>query len=133
MKKLKKVNIVLIISVILIMCMTITSNADSGTNISSGSIFNAGNNFISHGKENATNVDASGLLEGVTNVASILTTIGAFILAIVTIILGIQYMTSPPQKQATLRSQMYGLLWAAVVIFGAYGIWSIGVKIVETF
>lgn len=130
MKICKKLIVILTIAMLFVSFMTVYSNADD---LSIEDIQKKAQGFIEQGGGDAEGVEAKGLLEGVTSVASILTTIGAFVLVIVTIILGIQFMTSPPQKQAVLRSQMIGVLWAAVVIFGAYGIWSIGVKIVETF
>ena len=136
MKKYKKIGVILILTLVLISCMNVVSNAATtkkGSGLSVGDITKQAKNFVGEGEKNSVNVNATGLLEGVTSVASILTTIGGFALVIIAIILGIQFMTSPPQKQAVLRSQMIGLLWAAVVIFGAYGIWSIAVKIVETF
>ena len=136
MKKYKKIGVILILTLVLISCMNVVSNAATtkkGSGLSVGDITKQAKNFVGEGEKNSVNVNATDLLEGVTSVASILTTIGGFALVIIAIILGIQFMTSPPQKQAVLRSQMIGLLWAAVVIFGAYGIWSIAVKIVETF
>ena len=131
MKICKKIIGILTIAVMLLFCMTVYSNADASLSIKD--IQEHAQEFIDKGGNEASGVEADGLLEGVTSVASILTTIGVFVLVIVTIILWIQFMTSSPQKQAVLRSQMIGVLWAAVIILGAYGIWSIGVKIVETF
>lgn len=63
-------------------------------------------------------------------VSEILLPIGQFmmglavlILIIVTIILGIKYMSADPNTQAKLKQQMIGLVVAAAVIFGAVGIW----------
>ena len=63
-------------------------------------------------------------------VSEILLPIGQFmmgvailVLIIVTIILGIKYMSADPSTQAKLKQQMIGLVVAAVVIFGAVGIW----------
>ena len=111
--------------------MSIDVNASA--NLSTGSLVNKAKTFVGNGQAGTGNVNTSVITSGVTSIASILVTIGAFILVILTIILGIQYMTSPPQKQAALRSQMIGLLWAYVVVFGAYGIWNIAVNIVQTF
>ena len=137
MKISRKIGIVIFIFLIWISCISNYSNAaggsSGGTSISSGSITSSANGFINKGKGQAGGVGASGLLDGVKTAASILVSVGIFALAIATIILGIQYMTSPPQRQAALRAQMIGLLWGAVVILGAYGIWNIAVKIAETF
>ena len=131
MKSAKKIGIIVLISIILVSFMSIDVNASA--NLSTGSLVNKAKTFVGNGQAGTGNVNTSVITSGVTSIASILVTIGAFILVILTIILGIQYMTSPPQKQAALRSQMIGLLWAYVVVFGAYGIWNIAVNIVQTF
>ena len=131
MKSAKKIGIIVLISIILVSFMSIDVNASA--NLSTGSLVNKAKTFVGNGQAGIGNVNTSVITSGVTSIASILVTIGAFILVILTIILGIQYMTSPPQRQAALRSQMIGLLWAYVVVFGAYGIWNIAVNIVQTF
>ena len=131
MKSAKKIGIIVLISIILVSFMSIDVNASA--NLSTGSLVNKAKTFVGNGQAGTGNVNTSVITSGVTSIASILVTIGAFILVILTIILGIQYMTSPPQRQAALRSQMIGLLWAYVVVFGAYGIWNIAVNIVQTF
>ena len=131
MKSAKKIGIIVLISIILVSFMSIDVNASA--NLSTGSLVNKAKTFVGNGQAGTGNVNTSVITSGVTSIASILVTIGAFILVILTIILGIQYMTSPPQRQAALRSQMIGLLWAYVVVFGAYGIWNIAVNIVQKF
>lgn len=128
MKIFKKIGVVLFIFILCISCMNCYVNADGRTDITQPA-----EGFISKGSGLAEGVGAQGLLDGVQTIASILVTVGIFVVAIAAIILGIQYMTSPPSKQAALRGQMIGLLVSAVVIFGAYGIWKIAVGIAETF
>lgn len=128
MKIFKKIGVILFIFILCISCMNCYVNADGGTDITQPA-----EGFISKGSGLAAGVGADGLLAGVQTIASILVTVGIFVVAIAAIILGIQYMTSPPSKQAALRGQMIGLLVSAVVIFGAYGIWKIAVGIAEQF
>ena len=49
--------------------------------------------------------------------------IGAVVLIVVTIIMGIKYMTADPNSKGKLKQQFLGLVVSTVVIFGAYGIW----------
>lgn len=63
----------------------------------------------------------------------ILTTIGAGVMVAVITYMGIKYLTSGPEAQAKLKTQLIGVVVSGVVIFGAYTIWSIVVKIAETF
>ncbi len=131
MKSAKKIGIIVLISIILVSFMTLSVNASADLSIDS--LQKKAQGFVSKGQSGTGDVDTTVITGGVTSIASILVTIGAFILVILTIILGIQYMTSPPQRQAALRGQMIGLLWAYVVVFGAYGIWNVAVHIVQTF
>ena len=57
-------------------------------------------------------------------IAQILVYIGAGILVAATAYMGIKYMTASPEQQGKLKQQLIGLVVSAVVIFGAYFIWS---------
>ena len=74
----------------------------------------------------------SGNIVSEDKIADILLPIGQFlmgvavvVLIVVTVILGIKYMTADPNTQAKLKQQMIGLVVSAAVIFGAVGIWRI--------
>ena len=54
-----------------------------------------------------------------------LVVIGLATVLIVGTIMGIQWITATPDKQAKLKQQLIGLVVATVVIFGAVGIWSL--------
>ena len=45
--------------------------------------------------------------------------------------MGIKWITANPEEQAKLKQQTIGLVVSAVVILGAYTIWSITLKIVS--
>lgn len=134
MKIIKKIGLIIIIIAICNCFFLIDSNAAGGGSSPSGSsIINAASGFISTGSSQATGVTTNGVTKVLSFAASVIATIGMFILAIATLILGIQYLTANPQRQAGLRAQMVGLLWASVVVFGAYGIWNLLVTIVASF
>ena len=96
-----------------------------------GLSFSDAQSFIEKGKEQA-GTDGNGLSQKDLNdvgkqfsdIAKILTYIGAGILVVATVYMGIKYMVAPPEKQAQLKEQLIGLVVSAVVIFGAYFIWS---------
>ena len=50
--------------------------------------------------------------------------LGAGIMVAVTSYLGVQYLMSPPDKQAALKEKLIGVVVAGIIIFGAYQIWS---------
>ena len=65
-------------------------------------------------------------------IAQGLTTIGVGVLLVVAAVMGIKWITANPEEQAKLKQQMVGLVVAAVVILGAYTIWSIVIDILES-
>lgn len=58
-------------------------------------------------------------------VANILLAIGSVIIVIMGVVMGIKYITASPDKQGQLKGQLVGLFVSAVVLYGAYGIWSV--------
>lgn len=59
-----------------------------------------------------------------SDIAKILTYIGVGILVAATAYMGIKYMMASPEQQGKLKQQLIGLVVSAIVIFGAYFIWS---------
>ena len=55
--------------------------------------------------------------------------IGLVIAVGVGMVLGIQYLTGSVEKKADLKQALIGYLFACIVLFGAFGIWKIVVKI----
>lgn len=65
------------------------------------------------------------IAEIIKPISQILAGIGTITLIVVAIVMGIKYVSASPDEQAKLKTQLIGLVVAAIVIFGAYGIWSI--------
>lgn len=78
-------------------------------------------------------VATSDITSPIVPIAQALTTIGVGILLCVAAVMGIKWITANPEEQAKLKQQSVGLLVSAVVILGAYTIWSIALKIVSQF
>lgn len=51
--------------------------------------------------------------------------IGTVVLIVVTVILGIKYMSAAPEAKAKIKTQLIGLVVSGVVVWGAFGIWRI--------
>ena len=88
-------------------------------------------NFSS--QANNETIDTSEITGNFTGLAQILTMIGAGIMVAVTTYMGIKYLTSGPEAQAKLKTQLIGVVVSGIVIFGAYFIWKIVVQIASTF
>ena len=91
--------------------------------------------FMTNGKSKADSdgFSTSSITGEFKGLGQILTLVGAGVMVAVTSIMGIKYLTSPPDKQAALKQQLVGLVVAGIVIFGAYGIWRAVVNVVSKF
>ena len=96
---------------------------------------NQAKNFINIGKNQAkqSNIDAAEIAGEFVGIGQILTLVGAGVLVAVTTYMGIKYLTAGPEAQAKLKVQLIGIVVSGVVIFGAYGIWSMVVDIASQF
>ena len=95
--------------------------------------FKAAENFIKMGKEKQGISDGNltKIGEEFTDIGKVLVYIGAGVLVGGLGYIGIMYMVSPPEKRAKLKQQLIGVLVAGVVIFGAYSIWSVLIRILS--
>jgi uncharacterized membrane protein (DUF441 family) len=95
-------------------------------------MLNSAEQFIDKGKNsNQGGLSKEALTEignEFSSIGQLLTYIGAGILVAAMGYMGILYLVSSPEKQAKLKQQLIGLAVAAVVIFGAYGIWTLIVQ-----
>lgn len=87
-------------------------------------------NFIDKGKQNAK-IDVNKIAEIIKPLASLLLGIGSVVLVVVTAIMGVKYMAATPETRGKLKTQLIGIAISAVVLFGAYGIWSISYTVLS--
>ena len=133
MKTIKKV-LILLIGIISIISINISTTYASDllldkinfAQISIKDMDDKAKAFLKQGGDN----QISGLTEG--EIASeflplgqILVFIASGVLLIVTVIMGIKWITANPEQQGKLKQQLIGLVVAIVVIYGAVGIWSL--------
>ncbi len=89
--------------------------------------------FLTTGKNESSGIKTDGIFNDLSDMGSILTTIGAGVMVAVTLYMGIRFITATPEAQAKLKQQLIGLVVAGFVIFGAYFIWQIVINIVSKF
>ncbi len=112
-----------------------------GTRIADASlsnIINAGNDWINSGKTdvNGNPIRSAESFAGeFVGIGQVLVAVGIVTLLITSAIMAIRWIVATPDKQAKLKEQLIGLVIAAIVIFGAVGIWNlvrgIGSKVEE--
>ena len=89
------------------------------------------NDFLDKGA--GTSIDYTKVTEEFVDLGQILTMVGVGVMIAVTTYMGIKYLTAGPEAQAKLKVQLIGLVVSGVVIFGAYGIWSIVLDVASKF
>lgn len=52
-------------------------------------------------------------------------TIATIVVLVVTLVMGIKYITANPEEKGKLKQQLIGLVVSVVVIYGAVGIWTL--------
>jgi len=79
--------------------------------------------WMSKGKSQIK-IDEGKVYDEVLPIARILVNIATAVLVVVTVVMGIKYMTASPDQQAKLKQQLVGLVVSTIVIFGAQAIWA---------
>lgn len=69
------------------------------------------------------------IAEAAVRIGQILITAAAIIFPVIALILGIKYFMAGPDEKGRLKTQLVGIITAAVVTFGAYTIWRIAYAI----
>ena len=123
MKIFFKITLILLLLFIITINYNISNAADGGGML--GNMQSDIDGFLTKGKEQASNIEYQNVTDPFSSLAQILVTIGAGVMVAVTTYMGIKYLTSGPEAQAKLKTQLIGLVVAGVVIFGSYNIWKI--------
>ena len=90
--------------------------------ISGSSILQKGKKFLQYGKQNQI-ITEEEVADEFVPVGRILILVATGVLMIVAVIMGIKWITANPEQQAKLKGQLWGLIFAIFVVFGAVGIW----------
>ena len=105
-------------------------------NVSASSLLdqmqNDADTFLNNGASQS-NIKYENIAKEFSGLGQILTMIGAGVMVAVTTYMGIKYLTAGPEAQAKLKTQLIGVVVSGIVIFGAYGIWSMVIKIASQF
>lgn len=81
-------------------------------------------NFTQQGAANAK-IDVNKIAAILKPLAGLLLGIGTVVLVVVTAVMGIKYMAATPETRGKLKTQLIGIAVSAIVLYGAYGIWSL--------
>lgn len=129
-KKVK--NILKIVLVVITILFILSPNIYvSATSMPSGDeLHQQANDFINKG-QSSSKIDVNKIAEIMKPLASLLLGIGTVVLVIVTAVMGVKYMSATPETRGKLKAQLIGIAVSAIVLFGAYGIWSLAYTIMS--
>ncbi len=134
MKHIKKLTIIALIIFVLINCFSVNIfRVYASDEVTWSNMQEKANKFIEVGGGKANGGNSENIFSNLVFLGRVLTTIGAGILVVVAIIMGIKYITATPENMGKLKGQAIGLVVAAFVIFGAYFIWSMILDVVSKF
>lgn len=91
------------------------------------------NSFKEAAIKSGQTISTEKITEDFVSLGQILTMIGMGVMVAVTTYMGIKYLTSGPEAQAKLKTQLIGVIVSGLVIFGAYFIWRVVINIASTF
>lgn len=141
MKKFKEGLKIIIISIALLIGIssttfaanTVVAEPKDGVIVAAGmqDIIDAGKQFRDNGADKDGKLTVDYFAGEFAGIGSILVSIGVAVLVVVISIMGIKWITAKPDKKAQLKQQFIGLVVAAIVLFGAVGIWELVQKIME--
>ena len=92
-------------------------------------IIKDGRDFISKGNVGTVNKDI--LDDASETIFNILLAVGTILTVIIGAILGIKYMTGSIEEQAQVKQTLIPFIIGCVVIFGAFTIWSIVIRVTQ--
>lgn len=128
MKK-KILNVLKIILILTVILFILSPDLYATTSMpNADELHSQANNFINKGQSSAK-IDVNKIAEIMKPLASILLGIGTVVLVVVTAVMGVKYIAATPDTRAKLKTQLIGIAVSAIVLFGAYGIWSLAYTI----
>ena len=127
--------LILLISVIIIFCINISKvyatnitgdEIKVAQSISLKDIQDKAKNFIQYGSNNQINgLKEDEIVTEFAPVGRILVFVATGVFMIVAVVMGIKWITANPEQQAKLKEQLWGLIFAIFVVYGAVGIWEL--------
>ena len=125
---------VLMVLIVFILCVIITpftyNKVYADTTPSLKDAIDGAKDFVKEGeKDSKGTIDESKLKIASDTVYNILLTVGFIIAIVIGIILGIQFMMAGVEEQANIKEKLIAYVIGCIIIFGAFGIWNIFVKI----
>lgn len=121
--------LIIIISLILINILFLNINIVRAAGLSD--VITGGDDFIDAGTKKDDFFKEGNLQTTSKAVVNMLTVIGMCVAVVYTAILGIKFMIGSVEEKAQVKDALVPFVIGCVVIFGAFGIWSIVVNVLN--
>lgn len=118
--------ICILIVVCIAFCLSIKAQAYSIENI-----FSDAQNFLQAGNSVDETINKAALKDTSNFIYKLLLAIGVIVAFIVGVVLGIQFMVSSAEDKAKVKEALVAYTISCIVLFGAYGIWSLVVGMAQ--
>ena len=96
-----------------------------------GDIFNQGDDFIEDGKNQETPINGEDMKIQINQIYNILLALGVGLSVLVGAILGIKYMFGSIEEQVKVKETLFPYLIGCIIIFSAFAIWKIAIKVLS--
>lgn len=122
---------IIVIIVIFIFSIPLSKINVYASDYAISSIFTDAQNFLEAGNSASDTINTEALKNTSTFIYKLLFSIGLVVAIIVGMVLGIQFMISSAESKAKVKEALIAYTISCVVFFGAYGIWSAVINIVQ--
>ena len=123
-------NILSIVFSVLFLLIVFTPDVYAGSMPNPDELQSQASGFINKGQSNSK-IDVNKIANIMKPLASLLLGIGTVVLVVVTAVIAVKYMAATPDMRAQLKKQLVGIVVSAIVLYGAYGIWSIAYTVMN--
>lgn len=125
----KKIFIIIFISIILINLLSLTSVVNA---TSLNSIINGADSFVEDGKDSSENAMNRQIIDSTSNLLyNTLLIVGVCIAAIIGAVLGIQFITGSVEQKVKVKEALIPFVIGCIVIFSAFGIWRLVIVVLR--
>lgn len=94
-------------------------------------IWDTAKDFLDIGSGELSHINDDEVKDAILGLADFLWGIGLIVILITTVILGIKYMTVPPNEKSRVKQATTPYIIGVVIIFGALTIWRLVINVLE--
>ncbi len=121
--------IIIIILITIINMMFFNINIVQADTSGVGQVIKGGDDFLEAGKSENNLIDEEKLQNTSKTIYNILLLIGICVAVVISAVLGLQFIIGSAEEKAKISEALIPFVIGCIVVFGAFGIWAIFIKI----